>query len=105
MSSGAVNPGAATPAAASRKSGRPAPASRTAKVLEAFHEEGSLGKVYDWQLLRRLWPYVRPYRGMIYTSLFMGVLTSATSLLQPLFMRDLLDDGVLAGDMTALGKG
>lgn len=89
--------------AVSRKSGKPA--SRTAKVLEAFHEEGALGKAYDWQLLRRLWPFVRPYRSMIYLSLFMGVLTAATSLLQPLFMRNLLDDGVLAGNMGELGKG
>ncbi len=93
----------AAPSAVNRKSQRPA--SRAAKVLEAFHEESALGKAYDWQLLRRLWPYVRPYRSMIYLSLFMGVLTTGTSLLQPLFMRDLLDDGVLAGNMSELGKG
>jgi ATP-binding cassette subfamily B protein len=49
------------------------PASRTAKVLAAFHEEGALGKAYDWQLLKRLWPYVRPYRSMIYLSLLIIV--------------------------------
>ncbi|MEY2936443.1 MAG: hypothetical protein RL033_7192 [Pseudomonadota bacterium] len=79
--------------------------SRAAKVLEAFHEEGALGKAYDWQLLRRLWPYVRPYRGMIYMSLLVGVLTAAASLLQPLFMRMLLDEGALAGNMSKLGTG
>ena len=42
-------------------SGRAAlPASRTAKVLAAFHEEGALGKVYDWQLLKRLCPTCGP---------------------------------------------
>jgi ATP-binding cassette, subfamily B, multidrug efflux pump len=81
------------------------PASRTAKVLAAFHEEGALGKAYDWQLLRRLWPYVRPYRGMIYVSLLMGVLTAVSSLLQPLFMRYLLDEGALAGNLSRLGTG
>ena len=81
------------------------PASRTAKVLAAFHEEGALGKAYDWQLLKRLWPYVRPYRSMIYLSLFMGVLTAASSLLQPLFMRSLLDEGALAGNLHKLGTG
>ncbi|HKO89652.1 MAG TPA: ABC transporter ATP-binding protein [Polyangiaceae bacterium] len=81
------------------------PASRTARVLEAFHEESALGKAYDWQLLRRLWPYVRPYRGMIYLSLGMGVLTAASSLLQPLFMRYLLDEGALAGNLSRLGVG
>ena len=81
------------------------PASRTAKVLAAFHEEGALGKVYDWQLLKRLWPYLRPYRAMIYLSLFVGVLTAASSLLQPLFMRSLLDEGALAGNVHKLGTG
>jgi ATP-binding cassette subfamily B protein len=81
------------------------PASRTAKVLAAFHEEGALGKAYDWQLLQRLWPYVRPYSAMIYLSLFMGVLTAISSLLQPLFMRSLLDEGAIGGDLHKLGTG
>lgn len=79
--------------------------SRAARVLDAFHEEAALGKAYDWLLLRRLWPYVRPYSGMIYVSLFMGVLTAASSLVQPLFMRYLLDEGALAGNMSRLGRG
>jgi ATP-binding cassette, subfamily B, multidrug efflux pump len=82
-----------------------APPSKTARVLEAFHEEGALGKAYDWPLLRRLWPYVAPYRSMIYLSLGVGVLTSVSSLLQPLFMRQLLDAGALAGNMRKLTEG
>lgn len=82
-----------------------APASKTARVLEAFHEEGALGKAYDWPLLRRLWPYVAPYRGMIYLSLGVGVLTAASSLVQPLFMRYLLDQGALAGNLARLTEG
>jgi ATP-binding cassette subfamily B protein len=81
------------------------PGSKTAKVLEAFHEEGSLGKAYDWALLRRLWPYVAPYRAMIYLSLGAGVLTAASSLLQPLYMRMLLDEGALAKNLARLTEG
>lgn len=81
------------------------PASKTARVLEQFHEEGTLGKAYDFALLRRLWPYVRPYRAMLYLSLLVGVLTAISSLLQPLFMRYLLDEGALAGDMSKLTFG
>lgn len=81
------------------------PASKTARLLEQFHEEGALGKAYDFALLRRLWPYVRPYRAMIYLSLVVGVLTAVSSLLQPLFMRSLLDDGALAGDLAHLTLG
>jgi ATP-binding cassette subfamily B multidrug efflux pump len=88
-----------------RASRVPKAPSKTARVLEAFHEEGALGKAYDWQLLRRLWPYVAPYRSMIYLSLGMGVLTAVSSLLQPLFMRQVLDAGALAGNMSKLTEG
>ena len=81
------------------------PASKTARVLEAFHEEAALGKAYDWPLLRRLWPFVAPYRSMIYLSLAMGVLTAVSSLVQPLFMRYLLDEGALAGNLARLTEG
>jgi ATP-binding cassette subfamily B protein len=74
-------------------------------VLEAFHEESALGKAYDFALLRRLWPYVAPYRGMIYLSLGVGVLTALSSLVQPLAMRELLDDGALAGNLGTLTRG
>lgn len=80
-------------------------ASKTARVLEAFHEEGALGKAYDWPLLRRLWPYVAPYRAMIYLSLGAGVLTAISSLLQPLYMRMLLDEGALAKNLGRLTEG
>ena len=80
-------------------------ASKTAKVLEAFHEESALGKSYDFALLRRMWPYVAPYRAMIYMSLGMGVLTAVSSLVQPLAMRTLLDGGALAGNLETLTRG
>jgi ATP-binding cassette subfamily B protein len=78
------------------------PASRAKKALDEFHEERALGKAYDWVLLSRLWPFVRPYRGLVYWSLGAGVITAATSLLQPLYMRRLLDDGALAGKLDQL---
>lgn len=30
-----------------------------------FHEEEAVGKVYDSRLIRRLWPFLRPYRGVL----------------------------------------
>jgi ATP-binding cassette subfamily B protein len=80
-------------------------ASKTAKVLEAFHEEGAVKSAHDWRLLGRLWPYVAPYRAMIYLSLGAGVLTAASSLLQPLYMRVLLDEGALAKNLGRLTEG
>jgi ATP-binding cassette subfamily B protein len=34
---------------------------RRSSAGEAMHEEEALGKAYDLHLLRRLWPYVKPY--------------------------------------------
>jgi ATP-binding cassette subfamily B protein len=39
----------------------PDPAALGTAALEAMHEEEALGKAYDARLIRRLWPYVRPY--------------------------------------------
>ena len=30
-----------------------------------IHGEEALGKAYDARILRRLWTYVRPYRGIV----------------------------------------
>ena len=40
---------------------------------EALFEEEALGKAYDTRLLRRLWPFVRPYRGQIALSILFVV--------------------------------
>ncbi|HTF34065.1 MAG TPA: ABC transporter ATP-binding protein [Myxococcota bacterium] len=38
-------------------------------AVAAIHEEEALGKAYDARLLRRLWPYVRHYRGQVVLTL------------------------------------
>ncbi|HME73352.1 MAG TPA: ABC transporter ATP-binding protein [Myxococcota bacterium] len=40
-------------------------------ALAAIHEEEALGKAYDARLLRRLWPYVRHYRGQVVLTLLL----------------------------------
>ena len=40
-------------------------------ALAALHEEEALGKAYDTRLLRRLWPYVRRYRGQVVLTLLL----------------------------------
>ena len=36
-----------------------------------YHDEEVLGKVYDMQLIRRLWPYLSPHRALIALSLLL----------------------------------
>jgi ATP-binding cassette subfamily B multidrug efflux pump len=44
---------------------------RRSSAGEAMYEEEALGKAYDLQLLRRLWPYVKPYWGQVALTLLL----------------------------------
>lgn len=79
--------------------------SRAAEVLKAFHEEGALGKAYDARLMKRLWPFVSPYRGLLVLSLAVIVLTAAGTLARPLIMLHAIDEGVLKGRSDVLLAG
>jgi ATP-binding cassette subfamily B protein len=95
--------GAETQAAGAASRGRGgAEGTRTEAILRAFHEESSLGKAYDTRLMLRLWPFVRPYRGLLLLSLGLGVVIAGLSLLGPLIMRSAIDDGAMKGDQRAL---
>lgn len=75
---------------------------RTEKILEAFHEEERFGKAYDRELFRRLWPFFRPHRRLLFGSLAVVVFTASGALVRPLIMRDVVDSGIMAGDAEAL---
>ncbi len=79
--------------------------SRTEEILRDFHEESAIGKSYDTRLLLRLWPFVRPYRGVLTLSLAVVVVTAFTTLAHPLIMLHTIDEGVLAGNATVLFQG
>ncbi|MBL8680962.1 MAG: ABC transporter ATP-binding protein [Myxococcales bacterium] len=98
----------ATPDSSAAKSGNPPaqkPAAKTgAEVEKAFHEEGGLGKVYDTALLKKLWPFVRPYRVPFFLSLAMMPLASELLVAQPRIMRSAIDDGIVRGVPGALTR-
>jgi len=48
---------------------RSAQAGPDAAPQQSLHEEEALGKAYDARLLRRLWPYVAPYRWQVLLTL------------------------------------
>lgn len=93
---------------------KPKAKSRAEEKLKAFHEEEQLGKAYDVQLARRLWPFVKPHAKFIFISLGALVLLSASSVVRPLLMGDvvgqaakadassLLRDGVLLGALVVV---
>src|SRR5688572_18657037 len=78
---------------------------RTEAILKAFHEEERFGKAYDARLLRRLWPFLKPHRLLIWAALVVILITSAGALIRPLVMKRAIDQGVLSGDLGELVSG
>jgi len=96
----------AAPSRAPRLSKPPeTPRDRTEKILRAFHEEERFTSGYDFQLLKRLWPYFVPHKKLLYASLAVVALTAAGSLVRPLIMRSVIDDGILADKPDTLMHG
>jgi ATP-binding cassette subfamily B multidrug efflux pump len=64
--------------------------SRAEMKLRAFHEEGAIGKAYDWRLVKRLWPYVRPHGRYVMLSLVTLVVMAGVNLFRPILMGDVV---------------
>ena len=61
------------------------PRASAAPAGQHLHEEEALGKVYDADLLRRLWPFMRPYRGQVRFSIALIPLRAALEVFEPCF--------------------
>ena len=71
--------------------------------LPSFHEEDSVGKVYDTRLVRRLWQFVRPYRLLLLLSLLLLVAVSAAQLVQPYIVKLAIDGYITERRLDGLG--
>ena len=67
------------------------------------HEE-ALGKTYDVALLRRLWRYIRPYRGQFILAVVCLPLTSASLLAQPYILKLAVDNYIAHNDAAGLTR-
>lgn len=63
---------------------------RAEDALSAFHDEDDLERVYDFRMVLRLWPYVRPNRGYLIGSFVILLVMAAFGLVRPLIMREAL---------------
>lgn len=70
--------------------------------LDGWNDE-ELGKVYDARVVRRLLPYLRPYKLRAALALFGVVGFAVTSSLQPLLIGFAVDDAI-SGDMSGLSR-
>ena len=71
-------------------------------MTQETQREEALGKVYDLTLLRRLWRYVRPYRGQFFTALICLPITSAFLLAQPYILKLAVDRYIAHSDRHGL---
>jgi ATP-binding cassette subfamily B multidrug efflux pump len=58
---------------------------------ESLHQEEALGRAYDARLMRRLWPYLRPHRGLVWTSALLLLPLAFFHLLQPCLVKEAID--------------
>ncbi len=74
--------------------------SRAEQRLAAFHDEDNIDKSYDFQLLTRLWPFIRPHARYVVLSLLALVCVAAINLLRPILMGKVVAHaGVKAADL------
>ena len=77
--------------------------SSTSQVATSdLHREADLGKAYDARLMRRLWVYIRPHRGVFWAAMLCLPLTSACSLAQPYLLKVAIDQYIAQGDRVGL---
>ncbi|MFO0607782.1 MAG: ABC transporter ATP-binding protein [Polyangiales bacterium] len=76
-----------------------------AEAERAFHEEEALGKAYDARLLRKLWPYLRPYAWAVVVAILLMPAASTLQVWQPRVMKRIVDDGIGRGDLNAVHAG
>jgi ATP-binding cassette subfamily B protein len=69
----------------------------------SLHEEDTVGRVYDAQLVRRLWQFVRPHRLLLLLSVVLLFAVSAAQLVQPYLVKLAIDDHITPRRLDGLG--
>ncbi|MBS2020511.1 MAG: ABC transporter ATP-binding protein [Deltaproteobacteria bacterium] len=77
----------ATPSSSEEKK----PKKSSGGTLRDFHEEEKIEKAYDTQLLKRLWPFMKPHSRFLVFSLVMIVVAASLGLLRPLMMGRIVE--------------
>lgn len=71
-------------------------------MAEASHPEETLGRAYDFRLIRRLWQFIRPYKRVFLLSLLLLPLQQAFGLAQPYLMKIGIDQYIAGKDLWGL---
>ncbi|ADY53031.1 ABC transporter related protein [Pseudopedobacter saltans DSM 12145] len=60
------------------------------------------GKTYDWNLLKRIFAYARPYKKMFFWSVFLTITIAALAPIRPFLIQHIIDDYVVFNDYNGL---
>ncbi|MEW6270869.1 MAG: ABC transporter ATP-binding protein [Thermodesulfobacteriota bacterium] len=77
---------------------------RKATPSDSIHAEDGVTAAYDAELLRRLWRFIRPYRGTFWLSVAILPVISALMLAQPYLLKVAIDRYVERGDAAGLTR-
>lgn len=66
-------------------------------MSDAKKDDEILGKAYDARLVRRLWPYLRPYRRALTASVLLVPVLNAFQLVQPWLVKRAIDNHIAPG--------
>ena len=70
----------------------------------SFHEDDTIAKSYDRQLLVRLLRYLRPYKAAVAVSFLLIVLMAGLDLVGPYLTKVAIDDHIARGDAPGLAR-
>lgn len=71
---------------------------------KSIHEEDLLGRALDWDLLKRLVPYVRPHSGPLLVSLALLPVVAVLVTARPRIMKWALDEGIARHDLSVIDR-
>jgi ATP-binding cassette subfamily B protein len=71
-------------------------------AVKQFHEEEAIGKTYDFQIVRRLLRYLRPYLRFLFPALFLTLAVNLLGTLQPKFTEYAIDWYILPRNASGL---
>jgi ATP-binding cassette, subfamily B, multidrug efflux pump len=74
----------------------------TSKVPPSGGGGGVTGKAFDWQLLKRVMHYVKPYNVTFIISVFLTIFLAVSALLQPILIQKTLDNYILVNDYSGM---
>lgn len=65
-------------------------------MADQFEEQDTMGRAYDARLIRRLWSFVRPYRGRVYLALLLLIGESLATIAPPYIAQRVIDGPLAA---------